>query len=615
MHYTNGLKQELGCVRHEDGHWEFCVWAPNADSMAVRFVGGSEFPMKKDARGYWYAQAEADAGSMYWYVIDGETERPDPASRFQPQGVHGPSAVYDVSSYDWRCKHWTGLSLEKMVFYEMHIGTFTPEGTFEAAIDRLNDLVELGVNVLEIMPVAQFPGARNWGYDGVYPFAVQESYGGPTEFMKFIDACHTRGLAVCLDVVYNHLGPEGNYLWSYGPYFTDRYRTPWGAAVNFDGERSDAVRHYFIQNALQWLREFRIDVLRLDATHAIFDFSAKPFLEELGETVDRLGDVDGRRIYLVAENDMNDPRFIQSRLRGGYGLHAQWCDDFHHIVHTMLTGEDDGYYADFNGGLTQLAEAFQHGYIYRGAYSPFRKRRHGKPAEGCTGKQFVVCVQNHDQVGNRMMGERFSTLLSFEKQKLAASLMMISPFVPMLFMGEEYGEEHPFLYFVSHGDENLIEAVRKGRRDEFKAFSWRAEPPDPQDEKTFTRSKLQWQKIRQGHHGILRDFYRALIRLRRHHPALGELNVPEVRTSVFPAINCLYVSRRSRTEEVIAFMNFGTIARILSTTFLSGVYELVIDSADVLWQGPGASLETVRAGVDLPLAPYSCAIYRRDIHP
>jgi maltooligosyltrehalose trehalohydrolase len=359
------------------------------------------------------------------------------------------------------------------------VGTFTPEGTFEAIIPHLDELRELGITAVELMPVAQFPGTRNWGYDGVYPFAVQNSYGGPEGLKRLVNACHGRGIAVVLDVVYNHLGPEGNYLWDFGPYFTDRYKTPWGSAINFDGPHSDPVRRLFIENALYWVTEFRMDGLRIDAVHGILDFSAYPFLEELASAVHEKAERLNRRVYVIAESDLNDTRVIRSRELGGYGLDAQWNDDFHHALHTLLTEDQTGYYQDF-GRLGDLVKAFREGFVCSGQYSSYRRRRHGNSSRDIPAGCFVVFAQNHDQVGNRMRGERLSQLVCRERMKLAAGVVFLSPFIPLLFMGEEYGETAPFPYFISHSDADLVEAVRRGRREEFAAFGWSQEPPDPQ---------------------------------------------------------------------------------------------------------------------------------------
>lgn len=440
-----GTDARVGATYLGEGRCRFCVWAPLADRVAVHVVAPREWlaPLARDARGYHCGVVTGvEPGSRYFYVLDGEKERPDPASRYQPEGVHGPSQVVDTRAFPWSDRGWCAPALQELVLYELHVGTYTPAGTFEAIIPHLDGLRELGINAVELMPVAQFPGNRNWGYDGVYPFAVQNSYGGPAGLQRLVDACHRRGLAVILDVVYNHLGPEGNYLGDFAPYFTDRYRTPWGAALNFDGPHSDEVRRFFIANALYWLTEFHIDGLRLDAVHAIIDVSAFPFLEELAAVVHRYADRSGRRVYVIAESDLNDPRLIRPRLLGGYGLDAQWIDDFHHALHTLLTGERHGYYQDF-GTVHHLAQAFRKGYVYTGQYSSYRRRRHGKAPRLCAAHRFVVFAQNHDQVGNRAQGERLSALTDFAGLKLAACAVLLSPFVPRCLWGRSTARRHP----------------------------------------------------------------------------------------------------------------------------------------------------------------------------
>jgi maltooligosyltrehalose trehalohydrolase len=470
--------------------------------------------MTRSHCGFHVAEADANAGTKYLFRLPDGRELPDPASRFQPVGVHGASAVVDAREFRWTDSNFQGHALSDLVIYEFHVGTFTSEGTFEAAIRRLPELAKLGITAVEVMPIAQFPGTRNWGYDGVYPFAAQNSYGGPGGLQQFVDAAHASGMSVILDVVYNHLGPEGNYLGAFGPFFTDRYHTPWGQAINYDDAQCAPVREFFIQNAIYWLEELHIDGLRLDAVHGIFDFSAHHFLAELKERVQALAERTGRTLHVIAESDLNDARLLQSPDRGGYGLDAQWSDDFHHSVHTLLTGESSSYYADF-GSLENLHTVLRDGWLYAGQYSPFRQRAHGNSALGISPEHFVVCSQNHDQVGNRAAGDRLSQLVDFESLKLAAGITLLSPFVPLLFMGEEYGETHPFQYFTSHSDAALIEAVRKGRRDEFAAFGWQGDVPDPQDEETFRRSTLDPAVSDTEPHRTLWLLYKTLITIRK----------------------------------------------------------------------------------------------------
>jgi maltooligosyltrehalose trehalohydrolase len=376
------------------------------------------------------------------------------------------------------------------------------------------------------MPVAQFSGARNWGYDGVFPFAVQNSYGGPLGLKRFVNACHEHGLAVVLDVVYNHIGPEGNHLAQFGPYFTDRYRTPWGQAINLDDALSDEVRHFFVSNAVEWIRDYHVDALRLDAVHAIFDNSALNFLEELGDAVHEQATALNRRIYVIAESALNDVRLIRPHELGGYGLDAQWNDDFHHALHTLLTKERAGCYVDF-GNFQHIAHAFSEGFVYSGRYSVSRGRRHGNSSRVIPPAKFVVYAQNHDQIGNRMVGDRLGQICGLDAYKLAAAVVLLSPFLPLLFMGDEYGETAPFQYFVSHSDPGLIDAVRRGRKEEFAAFNWIGEPPDPQDEQTFNRSKLNHCLKKEGHHKILVEFHKELIHLRKRAAGIAPLEQRE----------------------------------------------------------------------------------------
>ncbi|HMC21610.1 MAG TPA: malto-oligosyltrehalose trehalohydrolase [Thermoanaerobaculia bacterium] len=513
----------LGATLIAPDRCEFRVWSPYRDRVELR-IDSHLFPMKKNADGYHEATIEARPGTHYSYVLDG-VARPDPASRYQPESVHGPSEVVS-RDFDWHDAQWKGIALEDHVLYELHVGTFTPEGTFEAIIAKLDALKDLGITAIELLPIGQFPGTRNWGYDGVYISAAQNSYGGPLGLKRLVDAAHQRGLAVILDVVYNHLGPEGNYLREFGPYFTDRYKTPWGQALNFDGPHSDHVRWFFIHNALMWIDEFHVDALRVDAVHAIIDHSAEPFLQDLTTAVrDRAREL-GRRIYMIAESDLNDPRVITPKESLGLGFDSQWSDDLHHSLHALLTPERTGYYVGY-GKTGDLARAISTGYLYTGQHSVYRGRKYGLEPKTKDGAQFIVYAQNHDQVGNRMHGERLSTLVSPEKVRLAAAVVILSPFLPMLFMGEEYGETAPFQYFTSHSDEDLINAVRRGRREEFDDFEWVGEAPDPHAEDTFLRSKLRWKED-----ASLRDFYRQLLRLRRETPALRSLDLRAVETRV-----------------------------------------------------------------------------------
>lgn len=493
------------------------VWAPHARQVELVLADGRQ-PMQAEPGGWWRAPVPLAHGARYAFALDGAAPLPDPRSRWQPEGVHAASAWVDPQSFAWSDAGWQPPPWTEgepsAVIYELHIGTFSAEGTFAGAIAHLDHLVTLGVTHVELMPVAEFAGARGWGYDGVALYAPHHAYGGPLGLQQFVDACHQRGLAVLLDVVYNHLGPVGNYLARYGPYFTERYHTPWGAAVNFDGPASDEVRAFFIDNAIGWVRDFHMDGLRLDAVHAILDQSALPFLEQLARAVHAEAARLGREVVLVAESDANDPRLSLPEAGGGLGLDAQWDEDFHHALHAALTGEQIGYFQDF-GSLAALAAALEHGFYLDGRLSRFRHRRHGRAFGGHDGARLVVYAQNHDQAGNRARGERLGHLLPPGLQRVAAALTLLAPEVPLLFQGEAWGASTPFLYFTDYDDPALAQAVREGRRRECAHFGWPGESPDPNDPATFARSRLDWSELTQPAHAALFAWYRALIQLRR----------------------------------------------------------------------------------------------------
>ncbi len=603
---------KIGAHYLSDGRCEFSVWAPNLEAVAVQIVSPQEhlLPMQKDEWGYWKTTAQGvEPGTLYFYQLNGDN-RPDPASHFQPKDVHEASSVVDHNQMQWSDANWSGIPLEEMIIYELHVGTFTPEGTFEAIIPRLKDLKELGVNAIEIMPVAQFPGDRNWGYDGVYPFAVQNSYGGPAGLKKLIDAAHQQGISVILDVVYNHFGPEGNYTSQYGPYMTETYKTPWGMAMNFDDARSDGVRNYFFENALYWFQNYHFDALRLDAIHAIYDLGAKHFLQELAEKVATLSKSVGRKLYLIAESDLNDVRVIREPELGGHGMDAQWSDDFHHSLHTLLTGEQIGYYQDF-GKCEQLAKAYKESFIYSWEYAPHRQRFHGSDASDRPGHQFVICTQNHDQVGNRMLGERLSTLVSFEALKLAAGALLLSPNVPLLFMGEEYGEEAPFLYFVSHTDPDLVKAVREGRKKEFSAFHLEGEYKDPESHDTFHESQLKW-NWQEGKQKVMREFYQHLIQLRQSIPALKNLDRKNLEASAIEQDKLLFLHRWNAKSKIFCIMNFNDKDVNFKPTLPNGNWQKILDTSESKWMGSGPTMpDKLIAEQLLTIRPQSFALYQQ----
>jgi maltooligosyltrehalose trehalohydrolase len=595
----------------------FKVWAPKASTVLLRVAGeADDIPMHSETEGYFTVFfVNGKAGDRYRYILDGNRVRPDPVSRYQPEGVHGPSEVIDPKQFKWEDQNWKGIPLEEIIIYEIHTGTFTPEGTFEAIIPILDYLKnELGVTAIELMPVAQFPGSRNWGYDGTYLYAPQNSYGGPEGLKRLINACHRIGLAVILDVVYNHLGPEGNYLDDYGPYFTDRYKTPWGPAINFDGPESDEVRRFIVNNALYWATEYHMDGLRVDAIHGIFDFSARHILYDIKEAVQLEAQRSGRHIAVIAESNLNDVRVINPTLKGGYGLDAQWNDDFHHCLHTLLTGEKKGYYQDF-GRFNQLAKALREGFVYSGQYSSYRKRQYGSSSKHLPPTKFVVFSQNHDQVGNRLKGDRLSTLVSFEALKLAAGIVLLSPHIPLLFMGEEYGEEAPFQYFVSHSDQGLIEAVRKGREEEFAAFEWEGEVPDPQDEVTFLRSKVNLDLRQKEMHGILLEFYKTLIQLRKEIPCLSHPDKKGIRIRAFQKEKAIVMKRQHGEDRVICVFNFSDRPIKIKQAVEKGRWQNILSSASERWGGTGPlvpeSILSHGAKETFILDTYAFAVYRR----
>ncbi|MBX7549319.1 malto-oligosyltrehalose trehalohydrolase [Streptomyces sp. NPDC004232] len=514
---------------------QFEVWAPQADRVTLHCEGATRALGRDPERvGWWTGEAEADDGARYGFAVDDGPVLPDPRSRRQPDGPDGLSAVVDHGRYAWRTR-WAGRGLPGAVLYELHVGTYTPEGTLDAAAARLEHLVELGVTHVELMPLCPFPGRHGWGYEGVSLWAVHEPYGGPQALKRFVDRAHELGLGVVLDVVHNHLGPSGNHLPAFGPYFTDTHHTPWGSAVNLDAPGSDEVRAFLLGSALAWLRDYRIDGLRLDAVHALHDTRAYPFLEELSAAVDALAEEVGRPLSLIAESDRNDPRYITPRAEHGLGLHAQWNDDFHHALHTALTGEAQGYYADFaRAPFAALAKTLTGGYFHDGTYSSFRGRCHGRPLDRArvAGHRLLGYSQTHDQVGNRAQGDRLAARLSPGLLACAAALTLTSPFTPMLFMGEEWAAGTPWQFFTDHTDPELAEAVRRGRRREFAAHGWAEEDvPDPQDPATRDRSVLDWSEPAREPHARVLAWYRRLIALRGEQPDLTDPDLADTKVA------------------------------------------------------------------------------------
>ena len=547
----------------------FSVWAPSATSVDL-VLAERKVALEVGTDGYWCAELDRAPIGGYRYSLDGGPPLPDPRSRWQPDGVHGASQVIDAAElHQIQHSGFKAKPLCDAVIYELHVGTFTPQGTYAAARSKLQYLADLGVTHVELMPLATFPGGHGWGYDGVDLYAPLPAYGTPQDLARFVRDCHDHGLAVLLDVVYNHLGPDGNYLGNFGPYFTDRVKTPWGEAINYDGPQSDEVRRFVIDNALMWLRDYGFDGLRLDAVHAIFSFEAAHVLEELATAVRELGVQLDRDLVLIAESDLNDPRLVHGISRGGYGLNAHWADDFHHAVHRFFTGEEDGYYVDFHG-LDDIATALRHGYVYRGQYSTHRRRRHGRAPRGVSADQIVICAQNHDQIGNRAQGERLSMLLQPRELKAIAALTLLSPFVPLLFQGEEWGASTPFLYFTDHQDPELGRLVAEGRSKEFSAFAWAGEVPNPQAPDTFARSKLDWSELAHPQHAELLEWYRRLIAL-RHSRSDGSGNAR-------PSVKCHAASGwlRFAVGGILAVFNFAPHAQRVPLP--AGDWRLVLSS-------------------------------------
>lgn len=595
----------------------FSVWAPRVNRLAVRFFSPSwTVRMERHADGLHTATVrELKPGSRYHYVLDDKHARPDPVSRFQPDGVHGPSEIVDPRQFVWTDERWTGVQLRDLILYELHPGTFTPEGTLTAIGSYLDYLKnDLGVTAIELMPVAEFPGASNWGYDGTHPYAPHSAYDGPQSLKTLVNACHEKGLAVVLDVVYNHLGPEGNYLSEYGPYFTDRYKTPWGQAVNFDGDGSSEVRRYFIDNALYWVTEYHLDGLRLDAIHGIFDDSPTHILQDLTEAVHAQAKALGRTVLVIAESDLNDNRVITDIKDGDWGLDAQWSDDFHHALHALLTREHSGYYQDF-GSLSELKTAITDGFVYQGQFSQYRQRPHGTPSRHLPGERFIICSQNHDQVGNRAHGERLSTLVPFAALKLAAGMVLCSPNIPLLFMGEEYGETAPFLYFTSHTDPALAQTVREGRRREFAQFVCEKEIPDPQDPQTFVRSRLNHALRGEVPYCALLRFYHDLIAVRKHSPALRNCNKEYLEVITIPERRVLLMLRWQPQEETLLLIaSFAAEPVAIVPPLPPGRWHKVIDAAAKKYGGTrGGELPIMLrrdTSTAINLSPFSFALYR-----
>ena len=600
----------------------FRVWAPEKERMVLHLVSPTDkkIEMKADSFGYFSVEVDPiDPGTLYYFMPEGAQDFPDPASFSQPQGVHGPSEVVDHNRYRWQDEGWRGLPFRELIMYELHIGTFSEDGTFESAIPLLDDLVSTGINAIELMPVSQFPGQRNWGYDGVFPYAVQNSYGGPAGLKKLVDACHQKGIAVFLDVVYNHLGPEGNYLAQFGPYFTDRYHVPWGESFNFDGEWSDGVREYFCNNTLYWFREYHIDGLRLDAIHAIFDNGAVNIWELMYERKLLLEQTLGRKLYMTAESDYNSPKVIKVPDAGGLGFDAQWLDDFHHALYVLLDRKGLDRYADY-GLMEQLAKSYTDGFVHSGEFVKFRKRKHGASSAGIPGDRFIAFNLNHDQVGNRVGGERLSLLVNFERLKLAAAALLLSPYVPLLFMGEEYAEDERFFFFCDYSDEKLITGLKDSREKEFEKFKNQDERfPDPVADTTFTQCKLKWNKRQAGKYKIMLAWYTALIHLRRTNSVMQETCKNTIKAHVMHEDGLILHRQTSDGfEHLICLFNFSEAPLAYSTPFFAPAWTKILDSTEDRWCEQPSHSETlpgnIKPGQGLRLPPLSVTVYTSGDH-
>lgn len=567
---------------------DFNVWAPKAKTVSLVDISGKrEIEMKNENGDYWKLElADCWEGMLYKYRINNSEPIPDPASMSQPMGVHGPSEILRIKDFEWMDQSWESIPLKDFIIYEIHTGTFSPSSDFEGIIKKLDYLSELGVNAIELMPVSQFSGSRNWGYDGVYPYAVHDSYGGAFGLMKLVNECHKKGIALILDVVYNHLGPEGNYLGQFGHYFSDKYKTPWGKAINFDGPYSDDVRNYFLRNAMMWFLDFHIDALRLDAVDQIYDSGAKHFLSELSDNISKVDGISGRKHYLIAESHNNDIRYLAFPEQGGYSLDALWSDDFHHSIHAFSTGEKKGYYMDY-GSSSHLITSMKETFFYKGKYSKFRKKTFGSDASDIQGERFVIFNQNHDQAGNRKQGERLISLTGFEAAKVIAATMLLTPNLPMLFMGEEYGEKNPFYYFVSHLDPDLNQKIRKGRKQEMIDFrNDRSEEADPSDPNTFEESVLSWGIEKSEQKRAMFNYYKQLIRIRKYHPVMASTDKKNMK--ITETGKAILVERWKANVKLLGILNFESEGGYLSIpSDLQGELYKLIDSTASSFMGQG----------------------------
>lgn len=602
-----------GTLLCADNSCQWRVWAPKSRDVQLVLFDGQErttHRMQSEGNGHFTMRLEGiSEGQRYAYQLESGEVRPDPASRWQPEGVHAPSAVWNPGAFAWTDHDWRGVARADLALYELHVGTFTTQGTFSAIVPRLDQLRDLGITAVELMPVAQFPGRKSWGYDGTYWNAVHNSYGGPFELQRLVDACHRAGLSVFLDVVYNHVGPEGNYLAEFGPYFSDSVQTPWGPSINYDEYGSDGVRAFVLHNIRQWVRDFHIDGFRLDAIHAIHDRSHRHILAEIKDVANEEAARLHKPVHVVAESNLNNVRQLFRRDRTGYGLDAQWNDDFHHCVHSLVTRETSGYYCDFLQPVSQLEKVLNRVFAYDGNFSEFRQKEHGVPVGAHAGDRFVISIQTHDQIGNRARGERLSQLVPFNCLRFSAALMLLAPYLPMLFMGEEYGEATPFPFFCDFADEHLRDAVREGRRREFAQFQWPHEIPDPLADSTFESARLTWEWLGTSQQDCLRQLYRDLLNVRRNWPALRDYQHREAHLIAGSrgetVLKIIRGCAERRSEQIEAYFNPGE-----TTVILGGMSrprdEILLSTEDLKYGGWKRSFR-----LNWDLSPFECIVIRR----
>ncbi|MGD6810001.1 MAG: malto-oligosyltrehalose trehalohydrolase [Candidatus Bathyarchaeia archaeon] len=590
---------QIGAIFHKD-NCEFTVWAPNATNVKLTLEDNKQLiNMKNVGNGYWTTQLkQAKPDIEYMFQLDSKPAKPDPASHFQPKGVFGPSRVINQESYVWKDKAWHGLDFKDLVFYEVHVGTFTLQGTLAAMQERIAELADFGINALELMPVTQFSGNRGWGYDGVFPFALQNTYGNPDDLKALVDECHKRGVTVFLDFVYNHIGPEGNILNDYAPYFTNDRMTTWGPTLNIDGPNSSGVRNYFLENTLHWFHDYHIDGIRLDAILWIVDKSSKHFLSELNQAVQKYAQETERQLYMIAETGYNEPAVLTPAETDGYGFNAQWLDDYHHALFSVLTGENRSYYIDFTK-VELLADALTDAYVYVKKPPEFRRRRPEESFRQIPAYRFVVFSQNHDQIGNRLQGDRLGAISGLEASKVAAGMVLLSPYVPLLFMGQEYGENTPFMFFTDYQDKGLANAIREGRKKEFTDFHWTGNVPDPQSLECFTKSKIKWEKRNQGINSKIVGYYKTLIDLRKKVPALQTGKNRNIKT-VNTQNKALLIEKQKNNSKAYIIANLDKETQTIQT-MLSGNFRKVLDSKSPVFGGESASLpETLSSNMKIP---------------